>query len=447
MLCQHTDFGPELGLGLGSIFGGPLFPPRPADFPAGPKGPGDAARGDSGVENGGLGVKEEEGPSRMPLPEQISRPAPGVGNEQGGLGRGKAARPEDAHVNMTSDAGLGLGTLFPPRGATRGGGASAPAVPTTQFSSRGRRQGSTSNGGGGGAEGGGGAGRPSQSGSPPEDKSREQSGVPSSNLSAAPTPRERHFGAARRVGEDMGDAAGFGGGGASVPSTVYGPIDTVVAVPAHGHVSGLAERPANLSVLEDMDSEELMMAISMRQAAAAEQQPAHASYAADAAAPPHAHVSRSPRAVAPPEFWYLSGGNDPLAGTGTPGGDAPQARPGHPAPASGAASIRPPSSAGSFRSKGSRKTLGPGYLGSQGARMEDADSPSRRRIMDLHKEVCVCVCLCVKERKSERKSERKRDIETEIESSVCACTPAGPSSDTHAPTRACMFFFFLEQSA
>ncbi len=347
-----------------------------------------------------MGGKDEAGPadlgpSRMPLPEQISPAAPGVEDEREGRARRKSGPPDHVPVNMTSDAGLGLGSLFPPRGATRGGGVNAPAVHTTHFSSRGRRQGSTSNGGnggngnGGGAEGGGGTGRPSQSGSPPEDKSREQSGVPSSNLSAAPTPREPHFAAGRRVSEDMRDAAGLGGVVGSVPSTVYGPIDTVVDAPAHGHVGGLAERSADVSVLEDMDSEELMMAISMRQAAAAELLPTHASHAADAAAPPHAHASRSPRAVAPPEFWYLSGGNDPLAGTGTPGGGAPHARSGHLPPASGAASIRAPSSVGSFRSKGSRKSLGPGFLGSQAARLEDADSPSRRRIMDLHKEVCV----------------------------------------------------------
>ena len=126
----------------------------------------------------------------MPLPENLSGPASGTGGGGKEAGRG-GAPPADVDSDMKSDMGLGLGSLFPPRGGARSGG--APAPHKTQFSARGRRQMNTNGHNGSGAEAGGrGAEVPpgSQSSSPPDEKSREQSGVTSSVLSAEPTPRE-----------------------------------------------------------------------------------------------------------------------------------------------------------------------------------------------------------------------------------------------------------------
>jgi hypothetical protein len=283
-----TDFGPGVGLGVGS-----LFPQRPATtFDFAPKA----------QEEPVLAGENEDGRTRMPLPEKLSGPASGTGG--GGKAGRRAAPPADVDADMKSDMGLGLGSLFPPRGGARSGG--APAPHNTQFSARGRRQMNTNGHNGSGAEAGGrGAEVPpgSQSSSPPDEKSREQSGVTSSVLSAEPTPREP-----RQRAE--GDKA---------TQFSHAPLQLLGA--STGHPVGA--RP------------------------------------------------RSPRSVAPPEFWYLKG--DPLASTGTPGGAGPH--------------MRPASTADSTRSKGSKKTLGPGFLGAQRSPAEDANSPTRNRIMSLHKQV------------------------------------------------------------
>jgi hypothetical protein len=354
----------------------------------------------------------EDGRTRMPLPENLSGPASGTGGGGKGAGRG-GAPPADVDSDMKSDMGLGLGSLFPPRGGARSGG--VPAPHKTQFSARGRRQANTNGHNGSGADaggrgaaaaataGGGGSLPPSlpsgsHSSSPPDDKSRGQSGVTSSVLSAEPTPREPHFGGDRKYSEESADApGGTRGAGASkgidsVQPTSYGPIGTVTHVPGHGHGrAGVMQMPANSSDLENMDSEELMMALSMRMPAGLP--PAHqadrtvqSGEGAHATQFSHAPLPRSPRSVAPPEFWYLG---DPLASTGAPGGAGqhirPDMRPGHLPPTS--APPRPPSTADSTRSKGSKKTIGPGFLGAQQSAADDANSPSRNRIMSLHKQV------------------------------------------------------------
>jgi len=200
-----------------------------------------------------------------------------------------------------------LGSLFLNRNS--GNGTPAKAQPTTQFSTRGRRGASDGRGTAsdptradglnveGPARGGAAS---SLSASPPEEKA---SGVPSSNLSAAPTPRP----APTRLNEEIGRA--------STVSTAYGPqVDTVSNMP----VSGVLQVAIDLKSMDNMDSEELMMALSAMQGSRIASQ-----------APISGRAGGSdPASIHPPELWEGFRGeagnvgetSDPLGATGIPGG-------------------------------------------------------------------------------------------------------------------------------
>ena len=379
---EASEFGPQAGLGLGSLFpkrSSPFATPRPDEDAAAPA----AGAAMSGGNHGG---------ARVPLPEKLAGP--------GGRGRsaGGQRAPADLGPYAPSDAttfaddGLGLGSLFPTQTPSRNvSGGGGQAKPTTQFSSRGRRGAAGAAEAGNGKEpappndlawagnnnGPGSASRPAQassmssSGSPPSDKGRESSyGAASSNLSAAPTrdrtPREPAM-TARRAGDDM---AGVAEGNEGVPSTTYGPVQTMVGHDANS--SGVAHGQLRMASMENMDSEELLMAFSALQG---DKTGKHAAGGGGSGNPP-------------PEFWYVGQGDDPLGLAGTPG-------PGSGAHGNFFPSNRPSSSAvsavGSTRSKASkRSTMGPGYLGA--SKEVNGNSPDRRRILDLHKEV-LALCL------------------------------------------------------